>query len=209
MSNLEIGIIVLAAGGSTRLGKPKQLLTYKGKSLLRRSVEAAIECGCGKVTVVLGFEAEEIAKDVLDLPIEIVRNDIWSEGIASSIKAGLENLLETNPGLAAVVVMLSDQPYVNEKTIASLINTYKSSGKPIVAAEYDGVVGVPALFDRGMFAELTNLDGDAGARFVIRQHIGLELATVAAPEASFDVDTLEDYERLSNPGTHHHYFRNV
>ena len=201
MSSLEIGIIVLAAGGSTRLGKPKQLLKYKGKSLLHRAVGAAVDCGCGKVTVVLGFEAEEIAKELGDLPVNIVLNDIWSDGISSSIKKGLASLLEMNPDLAAVVLMLSDQPYVTEKTIGSLVKGYKSSGKPIVAAEYDGVVGVPALFDRRMFAELTSLEGDAGARFVIRQHIGLKLATVPAPEASFDVDTLEDYERLSNPST--------
>jgi molybdenum cofactor cytidylyltransferase len=201
MPNPEIGIIILAAGGSLRLGRPKQVLEYKGKSLLRRSAEAAIACECESVVVVLGFEADELAKELLDLPVNISLNDIWAEGISSSIKAGLANLLETDPDIAAVVVMLSDQPYVSQKTITSLVNTYKSSGKPIVAAEYDGVLGVPALFDREMFDELAKLEGDAGARVVIRQNVGAKVATVQAPEAAFDVDTPEDFRRMWDSAT--------
>jgi molybdenum cofactor cytidylyltransferase len=198
MSESAIGIIILAAGGSLRLGRPKQLLEYKGKSLLRRSVEAALECEIENVVVVLGFEADELAKELLELPVNIAPNDSWAQGISSSIKAGLGTLLELNPDTSAVVVMLCDQPYVREKTITSLVNTYRSSGKAIVAAEYDGVAGVPALFDRQMFGELMKLEGDAGARVVIRQNIGDKVATVAAPEASFDVDTSEDFRLMSD-----------
>ena len=197
MSKPEIGIIILAAGGSLRLGKPKQLLEYEGKSLLRRSAEAALACECENVVVVLGFEADELGKEVFDLPVKIVLNDLWVEGIGSSIKAGLAELLEGSPDISAVVVMLCDQPYVNEKTISSLVNTYRSSGKPIVAAEYDGIVGVPALFDREMFDELMNVEGDAGARVVIRQNLGDKVATVPAPEAAFDVDTPEELHHFA------------
>jgi molybdenum cofactor cytidylyltransferase len=198
MSNPGIGIIILAAGASIRLGKPKQQLEYEGKSLLRRSVEAALECECGNVVVVLGYEADEFAKEVCDLPVNTAWNHNWAEGISSSIKAGLAGLLETSPEIAAVVIMLSDQPYVNKKTIAYLVNTYESSGKPIVAAEYNGILGVPALFDRKMFDELSKLEGDAGARVVIRQNVGDKVATIQAPEAAFDVDTPEDFQRMSN-----------
>src|SRR5688572_23429555 len=136
MSDSAIGIIVLAAGGSLRLGKPKQLLEYEGKSLLRRSVEAAVEFESEgeNVVVVLGFEADKLAKEVNDLPVSIALNKRWADGMSSSIREGLSTLLETNPGVAAVVVMLCDQPFVNEKTITSLVNTYQSSGKPIVAS---------------------------------------------------------------------------
>ena len=197
MSVSEIGIIILAAGGSTRLGKPKQLVEYEGKSLLRRSVETALTSECESVVVVLGFDADELAKGVGDLPVRTVRNESWADGISSSIRAGLARLLLTNPDIAAVVVMLCDQPHVNGKTITSLITTYRSIGTPIVAAEYDGVVGVPALFDREMFNELMNLEGDAGARVVIRQNVGDKLATISLPEAGFDVDTPEDLERMA------------
>ena len=202
MSNPEIGIIILAAGESIRLGKPKQLLEYEGKSLLRRSVEAALECECEKVVVVLGFKAEELAKEVGDLPVNIARNDNWAEGISSSIKTGLARLLETNPDIGAVVIMLCDQPFVNEKTIRSLVDTFQARGKPIVAAEYDGVVGVPALFDREMFDELLKLDGDTGARAVIRRSVGDNVATVPAPEAAFDVDTPADLNSISDACDH-------
>ena len=198
MTEPRIGIVILAAGSSIRLGKPKQLLEYEGKSLLRRSVEAALECGCESVVVVLGSEADELAKELRDLPVSIALNDSWAEGISSSIKAGLIKLFDMDPHVAAVVVMLCDQPYVSEKSITSLVNTYRLSGKPIVAAEYDGVLGVPALFDRVMFDELMKLDGDAGARVVIRQNSSDKVAKVRAPEAAFDVDTPEDLQRLAN-----------
>jgi molybdenum cofactor cytidylyltransferase len=198
MLNPEIGIIILAAGGSLRLGKPKQLIEYEGTSLLRRSVEAALNCECGGVVVVLGFEADVLSKHVRDLPATITRNENWAVGMSSSIKAGLIKLFDTKPDIVAVVIMLCDQPFVNEQTIRSLVDTYRLSGKPVVAAEYDGVVGVPALFDREMFDELLKLEGDAGARVVIRQNVGDKVATVPTPEAAFDVDTPEDFQRISN-----------
>ena len=92
--------------------------------------------------------------------------------------------------------MLSDQPFVDEKTIRSLLDTYRTTGKPIVASEYNGVLGVPALFDRMMFEELTKLEGDAGARVIIRQSLSEDIATISAPEAAFDIDTPDDRDRL-------------
>jgi molybdenum cofactor cytidylyltransferase len=105
--------------------------------------------------------------------------------------------MRSDPELRAVVIMLSDQPFVNEKTVRSLIDAYNASGKPIVASEYDGVLGVPALFDREVFDELLALEGDAGARVVIRQASDSRIATVSAPEAAFDVDTPADHHRLN------------
>jgi len=117
-------------------------------------------------------------------------------GISSSIKAGLTKLIELRKAIDAAVIMLSDQPFVNERTIQSLIGTYYTSRRPIVASEYNGVLGVPALFDRMMFGELMKLEGDAGARVIIRRYAGEMVATISAPEAAFDVDTPEDREQL-------------
>lgn len=192
----RIGIVILAGGRSRKLGTPKQLVEFKGKSLLRSAVETALRCACKHVIVVLGSKAEEIYKEVSDLPVETVVNVEWSDGISTSLRKGLTNLMRSDPDVAAVVIMLSDQPFVDEKTIRSLIDVYTTSGKPIVASEYDGVRGVPALFDRGMFDELLALEGDAGARVVIRRSNAERIATIAAPEAAFDVDTPADHQRL-------------
>lgn len=196
MSQPQVGIVILAAGGSTKLGSPKQLVQFQGKTVFRRSVESALACDPDSLIVVLGSRAEEISIEAEGLPVEIVINNEWEVGISSSIKAGLARLIELRPDIDAVIIMLSDQPFVDAKTIRSLFDTYLTSGKPIVASEYDGVVGVPALFDRVMFDGLMKLEGDAGARVIIRQSASENIATIPAPEAAFDIDTPQDRDRL-------------
>ena len=198
MSENSIGIVILAGGGSRKLGTPKQLVEFQGQSLLRRAAQTALSCECEYTIVVVGSSAEEIGREIRDLHVETVVNDEWEAGISTSLRKGLTKLMESDPDLAAVVIMLSDQPFVNRKTVRSLIETYHASGKPIVASEYDGVLGVPALFDREVFDELLELEGDAGARVAIRQASDSRIATVAAPEAAFDVDTPADHHRLKN-----------
>lgn len=196
MSQPQVGIIILAAGGSTKLGSPKQLVQFKGKTVFRRSVESALACDPACLIVVLGSRAEEISIEAEGLPVEIVINKEWEVGISSSIKAGLTKLIELRPDIDAVIIMLSDQPFVDKKTIRSLLDTYRTAGKPIVASEYNGVLGVPALFDRSMFDELMKLKGDAGARVIIRQTASDNIAPIPAPEAAFDIDTPQDRDRL-------------
>lgn len=180
------------------MGTPKQLVEFNGVSLLRRAVETALSCECKRVLVVLGSRAEEIRKEISSLPVETVVNDEWKGGIGTSLRKGLTKLTESDPDLSAAIIMLSDQPFVDENTVRSLIDVYRTSGKPIVAAEYDGVLGVPSLFDREVFPELLALEGDAGARVVIRQSDPGRVASVAAPEAAFDVDTPADRQRLKD-----------
>ena len=144
----------------------------------------------------MGSRAEEISQEILDLPVEAVPNYAWKKGISTSLKKGLGKLVDLDPEVSAAVVMLSDQPFVSEKTIRSLIDARASSGKPIVASAYDGVLGVPALFDREVFDELMALEGDKGARVVIRNSKTDRVATINSPEAAFDVDTPADHQRL-------------
>ena len=193
MIEKKIGIIILAGGESRKLGTPKQLVEFKGKSLLRNVVEVALKCDCEPVIVVLGSRAEEIHEDIRDLPVETVTNYIWKDGISTSLRKGLTKL---DSQMSAAVIMLSDQPFVTENTIRSLIDAYRTSGKPIVASRYEGVLGVPALFDREVFDELLALEGDAGARVVIRHSDQDRIAAVDAPEAAFDIDTPADQKRL-------------
>ena len=193
MIKKRIGIIILAGGESRKLGTPKQLVEFQGKSLLRNATEVALKCACKPVIVVLGSRAEEIYEAIRDLAVETVTNYEWKDGISTSLRKGLTKL---DSQVEAAIIMLSDQPFVAEKTIRSLIDAYATSGKPIVASRYDGVLGVPALFDREVFDELLALEGDAGARVVIRQSAPERIAAVEAPEAAFDIDTPADHERL-------------
>ena len=190
----RIGVILLAAGASARMnGRPKQLLEFAGRTLLRRAAETVLNANCERIVVVLGANAELTAKEIVGLPLEIVVNENWAAGIGESIKTGASVLVKDN--LTAIVVMLGDQPFVTAETVRGLIEKYEQTAAPIVASFYNETTGVPALFAREMFHELTALSGDAGAKFVIKKHRA-RTVTIAAPEAAFDVDTIADYERL-------------
>jgi len=198
MDTDKIGIVILAAGGSTRFGEPKQLLQFEGTLFLRLAVDVALSSDPCQVVVVLGQDAAA-AKDEIDgLPLKIVVNSDWQVGISSSIKGGLKKLLEDEPELAAVIFMLCDQPFVSRATIANLINNYTSTRKPIVASSYQETLGVPALFAREMFAELMDLKGDIGAKPVILSHAA-DVCKIDAPEVFSDIDTQADYEKLLTP----------
>ena len=185
---MSISLIMLAAGGSTRLGSPKQLLSYDGQTLIRRAATAAVESSCDRVVIVIGSRAEDMKRELEDLPVLIVENPEWQTGMSSSIRAGLS---ETT-GAEAVLIMLCDQPFVTADVLDSLIDTYHKTGLPIVASDYGAMRGVPALFAKELFAELASLIGDEGARRLIARHPEM-VATIAFAACVFDVDTPADY----------------
>lgn len=191
----NIGIIVLAAGASTRMGTPKQLLLYRGWSLLRHTVEIAMSSSCQPIIVVLGAQAERIKPQVDSLPVQIVENPRWATGMGSSIQVGMAATLKINPDLEAVIILLCDQPLISPQLIIHMIASYRKTTKAIVACEYDRTVGAPALFGHILFPQLAQLTGQAGAKQVIRQH-NTELVRIPFPEGALDVDTRLDYERL-------------
>jgi molybdenum cofactor cytidylyltransferase len=186
----KIGGLLLAAGGSSRLGQPKQLIEFRGKTLLRRAAETLVDSGCDPVLVILGAEFERSQAEVGDLPLKICVNPEWQTGMSSSLTAGLRSIIELEPELTAVVVTLCDQPYISTEDIDSLISEYRQTRTSATAAEYSGRMGVPALFPRELFGELLSLKGDKGARHILR---GLENVTaVKMPRAAFDIDTPDD-----------------
>ena len=192
----KIGLILLAAGASNRLGNfPKQLLEFRGKTLARHSAENALASECGKICVVLGANAEKIKREIDDLPIAIVVNENWQSGMSSSLKCGLEKLLEIEPNLSAVVVMLGDQPLIDSTIINRLIEAFSETQKPVIASQYAETVGVPAIFARSVFNEILNLSADGGAKQVIKKYAA-SVEKISVPEAAFDVDTRTDYENL-------------
>ncbi len=191
----KIGGLLLAAGSSSRLGQPKQLLVFEGKTLIRRSAEVLIESGCEPVVVVLGAETEACTEELAGLSVTIHINSDWPSGMGSSIASGLGRLQTISSNLDAVMVALCDQPHVTTQHLKSLITEFQTSNAEIVAAEYGQTIGVPAVFAREIFPDLKRLDADKGARDIIRNHAS-ETRTVPIDAAKIDIDTLSDYEAL-------------
>jgi molybdenum cofactor cytidylyltransferase len=191
----NIGVVILAAGSSSRLGKPKQLLEFNGKSLLQHSIDEATNSNASAVIIVLGDNADSISKEVDKNKAHIVRNSEWEEGMASSVRNGLSTLQRILPSTDAVIFMVCDQPYVSASLINELINRQKETGKGIVTSSYGEAIGPPALFHESLFNELMRLKGDAGARKIIQQHSD-DVATVLFTKGKIDIDTNEDYEAL-------------
>ncbi len=190
---MKIGAVVLAAGGSARLGQPKQLLLYRGESLVRRSADAALQAGCTPVVIVLGWNREKIAGALHNLPVALLPNDDWESGIGRSLRGGVRAVEDVD----AVVILACDQPYVDASLVHRLIEAHERTGQPIVACTYCGTLGVPALFARAHFSELLSLPDEQGAKAIIAAHPA-GVARVDFPEGAIDIDTLEDYRNLPN-----------
>lgn len=195
MSTGRYAIIILAAGASTRLGKPKQLLPFRKKNLLRYIMEEAIASDTGPVIVVVGAHAARLAGEMSDYKINVIQNIGWEEGMASSIRCGIESLQLFEPGCDGAILLMCDQPYVNASLIKELVATAGETHKPVVTCRYANTVGPPALFSKSIFPELLELTGDTGARRIVERHLG-EVAMINFPQGDIDIDTSADYEAL-------------
>ena len=189
------GIILLAAGQSARLGKPKQLLNYKGKTLLAHSLQIAIETQLQPIVTVLGANLDILKESIEPTNTTIVINQEWSEGMASSIRCGMEELVKIAPSIAGVIIMVCDQPYVTAKLLTDLVEKHEDSSQPIIASRYNNHMGTPALFDKTIFALLLSLKGDSGAKKIMKSNLDW-VETVDFPFGEIDIDTSLDYELL-------------
>lgn len=193
-THFRIGVVILAAGASTRMGEPKQLIPVGGKPLLLRAVEAALASPVWPVVVVLGANAERIRPILARLPVLITENPAWSEGMAASIRAGVTTLQQFSHRLDAALLALCDQPAFSPGTVAELIAAQQKTGCSIVAAHYAGRNGAPALFLRDHFHTLTSLTGEEGARALLNDDPS-RVASVELPALAHDVDTPADIPR--------------
>jgi molybdenum cofactor cytidylyltransferase len=191
----KTGIIILAAGASSRLGKPKQLLKYNGKTLLKHTADEAVGSEAGSVIVVLGAHASMCRKEIDERKITVVENTEWQEGMASSIKTGLNVLLKKMPAADAAILMVCDQPFVSAALLNELMEIHRSTGKFIIASDYGETTGPPALFHKKYFPDLLKLPGDTGARKIIQQEKS-GVASVYFPGGSTDIDREEDFKSL-------------
>ncbi len=186
--------IVLAAGSSSRLGQPKQLLDYGGEPLLRRAARLALSVGAAPVLVVTGAPEHEVA--VHNLPVSVVLNTGHAEGMGSSLRAGMAALARLAPTAGRVLLLVCDQPLLGASHLLALLEAEAPHG--VAAAEYGGRLGVPAVFAREHFPALAAVAGDRGARALLR---GMAVTAVAMPEAAVDIDTPGDLEALYMPTT--------
>ena len=187
--------VILAAGAAHRMGKVKQLLPWGRKTLIWKVAEAACRSNLGEVLLITGAADEALRSAVQDLPLRIVHNPQWEEGLSSSIKASLQAVPDTT---TSVVFLLADQPLVTPALINSLIATYHNSGKSIICPSFGGRRGNPVLFDLPKWRNaLSTLGGDQGARQIIADHAeDVCLVSVDTEEVFFDIDTEEDYRKL-------------
>lgn len=188
-----IAAIVLAAGGSSRLSQPKQLLRFEGESLVRRAACAALGADCTPVVVVVGREREPVVAALHDLPVTFMPNDLWEGGMGTSIRAGVRALSDCD----ALIIMACDQPHVNATLIRQLVARHEETQKPMIASAYAGTLGVPALFGRSCFEQLLSLADEQGAKVLLTARPN-DVAQIDFPEGAIDIDTPEDWARLGS-----------
>ena len=188
-------ILLIAAGESKRLGVPKQLLKIGGETLINRVLtilKASIEA---PITLVLGSNAREIKDQLVPIPIDVVYNDEWKEGMASSIRVGVMQIQNAHPSADGIMIVVCDQPYLQTEQIKGLLVEQYATGLPIVACYYNQILGTPALFHKTVFQELLLLQGDVGAKKIIEKH-SEEVAKLHFEKGLVDIDTMEDFEKL-------------
>lgn len=180
--------IVLAAGAATRFGSAKQLVRISGRPLLHNTVSNAVEIAGAATIVVLGAYAAELAPLLSHTPASVVINRDWREGIGSSIRRGVAALPST---CTAVMMVLADQAAVTAQDLQRLVSAWKRQPEYVAAALYSGSTGVPAIFPRSRFTELTELRGDMGARMLLQRNPD-RVIRVPMESAALDIDTPED-----------------
>lgn len=191
----KTGVLILAAGSSSRMGQPKQLLPYRGKPLLQYTLELVSDLAVCSSVLVLGANYETISGVIDPGETRIVVNPDWGAGMARSLVYGLQKSLEFCPEMDQLLILLSDQPYINRSLLVNLLETHTSKRPLITASQYGQANGVPALFSKVLFEELLGLEGDRGANRLIKKYneqcvfIPFELGAV-------DIDTPEEYAGL-------------
>ncbi len=189
------GIIILAAGNSSRLGKPKQLLVYKKATLLKHILEEVSGVKDVVVIVVTGSNHELIENEIDSSEIKTAFNPNWELGMSSSINAGLNKLLHLFPEIQKCIFTVCDQPFVTTTVFENLIAEYQKTGKGIVASSYAETLGTPVLFDKKHFEALLELKGQDGAKKIIHRFLE-DTASVPFEKGNIDIDTEDDYNKL-------------
>lgn len=190
-----LAVIILAAGSSSRLGQSKQLLSVSREPLLVKTIKTALDAKAKKVLVVLGDREREHRAIIEHLPITIISNEHWQTGMGSSLKAGLNYLLQGNNMPEGILVLVCDQPLLTAEHLNNLINRRDNSENSIVASAYAHTTGVPVLFSKMYFNDIMNLGDQEGAKKII-QRFPKNVVSVDFPDGAIDIDTMDDYQNF-------------
>jgi molybdenum cofactor cytidylyltransferase len=190
-------VIILAAGSSSRLGRPKQLIPWQGSTLLAHAARTALAAELGPVIIMLGAHADGCRDALSGIDVDIAECAQWAEGMGRTIGAAIAHVALNHPGAEAALITSTDQPFVTAKTLAAIAAARRSHGRRMAAATYSGTIGIPAAFSRSMWDELRQLNGDHGAGSILRAWKA-EIIAVPCPEAARDVDTKADVRTLSD-----------
>jgi len=186
----RVAVVVLAAGGATRFGSPKQLARWQNGTLIEQAVDTALKSQAATVTVVLGNAADRCRAALGQRPVQIVENKAWSAGQSTSMRAGLAGL---PPHAGAVIFLLVDQPGITATVIDALIERHRATLAPVIWPEFNGERGNPVLFDRALFGELAQVTGDTGGRPILQAYRHrAERVAVNTPGILLDIDRPED-----------------
>lgn len=188
----EIGVVILAAGASSRMGMSKQMLPIEGISLLSRTIQTALDAKFKSIVVVLGSNADEHRIEANEFPVTTIDNSQWQKGIGTSIRAGITHL-KKQTSVAGAIILVCDQPTLSVEVLKGLVVKQHETNRPIVASRYANTVGVPALFMANVFDKLLSLDGDEGAKKVIKQDPTI-VDTIDFPSGEIDLDTRDEYD---------------
>lgn len=197
----DTGIIILAAGDSSRFGDVKQLLHFNNKTLLQHAIDEALQSGADPVIVVTGYQADEIAKTISNEKVNFVVNENWKNGMASGIVAGVHAAITYNNNIEKLIIAVCDQPFITSSLFKELYQKQKQAVEHIVASSYADTVGTPVLFTQKYFDALMSLKGDEGAKKILKANAD-DVATVDFPQGAIDIDTQKDYEDLLDRQKH-------
>lgn len=190
--------ILLAAGSSSRMGQPKQLLNIKGKTLIEHTLEKILAISLGfPVISVLGARAVSIAPYIKKLPTDIIINENWEQGMGTSLVAALKHIENYYPDTTAILLSVCDQPYLTTTLLQEMIEKHLAAPQQIITARYTQSFGVPAILPKRFFPALATLQADKGAKKVMHQH-SEALTFIEFPKGDFDFDTLQDYQKWCN-----------
>jgi molybdenum cofactor cytidylyltransferase len=191
----QLAILILAAGGSSRLGQAKQLLPFGEYTMLNRIVDVALQSKIGNIYVVLGASYDEVKSSIVNSSVHVIYNKNWANGLSTSIVAGVKEILQQAPTTQGILIMLADQVLILPTHINQVVQVFLAENCDIVYADYKSDYGPPAIFGIKTFNELLSLEMDQGAKKLIKSDM-YKVASVIIQEGKYDIDTTSDYEQI-------------